>query len=136
MAEEKPKEHEHEHELKHEGKTITLKKRYFVGSWCLCTFGPACRKCIYRRIWNHEAFRLCCQNTGNAGSASATSSTSTININIFSDSSLFPALGPTSAKPVVELRTSTAHTVLWLQDCLVSQSSIQLKYHTLELQLS
>ena len=43
-------------------------------------------------------------NTGNAGSASATSSTSTINMNIFSDSSLFPALGPTSAKAtVVEL---------------------------------
>ena len=31
MAEEKPKEHEHEHELKHEGKTITLKKSTLWG---------------------------------------------------------------------------------------------------------
>ena len=56
MAEEKPKEHEHEHELKHEGKTITLKKSTLWGVGVFVLLALLVSKCIYRRIWNHEAF--------------------------------------------------------------------------------
>lgn len=101
MAEDKIKEHEHE--LKHESKTITLKKNTLlgVGVFILVVLLVVSIFTGGFGIMKPSGYVANTGNTGNTGAAGTVGSGDT---SIFTNSNLYPALGPSNAKAtVVEL---------------------------------